>query len=56
MIAMINALSHPKDTTWYFPVVSTWSQAEISVMLIVLSISAPRDLFGFFHIQRSTPD
>lgn len=50
---MINALHHPKDITWYFVVV-TWSQAEISAMIIALSLPALKGLFGFFHKQRST--
>lgn len=53
---MINALNHPNDITWYFSVVVAWSQAEISAMIIALSLPALRGLFGFFRKQRSTAD
>lgn len=54
MVAMIVALDNPSDITWYFSVVMAWSTAEISAMIIALSLPALRGLFGFFKKNRST--
>lgn len=56
MIAMINALHHPTDITWYVSAVVAWSQAEISAMIIALLLPALRGLFGFFRKQRLAAD
>ncbi|KAJ5363528.1 uncharacterized protein N7496_009241 [Penicillium cataractarum] len=54
MVAMVVALDHPSDITWYFSVVMAWSTSEIAAMIIALSLPALRGLFGFFQQKRST--
>ncbi|KAJ5833374.1 hypothetical protein N7474_001685 [Penicillium riverlandense] len=49
MVAMIVALQHPEDITWYFSVVVAWSSAEISAFIIALSLPSLRGLFGFLR-------
>jgi hypothetical protein len=56
MVAMVVALHHPNDITWYFSIVIAWSQAEVSCTIIALSLPALRGLFGFFRQNRSTAD
>ncbi|KAJ5633695.1 hypothetical protein N7528_001537 [Penicillium herquei] len=55
MVSMVQALHHASDITWYFSVVMAWSTAEISAMIVALSLPSLRGLFGFLRNKsRST--
>lgn len=54
MVAMVAAIRHPQDATWYFSVVMVWSCTEISTAIIALSLPALRSLFVKVRQNRST--
>lgn len=48
---MIPAVTEP-DATWYFSVVMTWSDVEVSTAIIALSLPAMKGLFGLVARRR----
>ncbi|KAJ5721954.1 uncharacterized protein N7483_009888 [Penicillium malachiteum] len=55
MVSMVDALHHASDITWYFSVVMAWSTAEISAIIVALSLPSLRGMFGFLRNKsRST--
>lgn len=50
----MTALKHPSDLIDYLPTAMAWSAAEVSAMIMALSLPAFRGLFVFFRKNRST--
>lgn len=54
IVAVVVAMKHPDDITWYLSMVVIWSCAEICTALVALSLPALKGLCSLLHRNRSS--